>query len=349
MKINSRWHQLFLLASVVLLAFAYSCSATAEAQIQGLPAWINNPSNQYSENQFLMAVGSSPTREGAQAQAQSNLAQIFVSEVEISESYVNEFEEITDSDKGTTIRENTNLITQSQVDSYQQMRNVEIKKMHRAEDGTFYALAAMNRIETAQLYSREIEDNQNKINSLRKNAEQTYSRLDRLVYLKQALATARINKMLLNQRAILSGQGAQGGGTMSEIMQEYREAKKACTVKLTTDGEVPSEVQSDITQKLQNEGFEVANDTGDPVIEMTINLMMEPVDLSRPKYEFVQWSLQIEAQNKENGQWFSTYMAEGREGSMNKKYARQRAVRAVQKKLSSEFAGFINKELLSVE
>ena len=349
MRIDSISHQIVLLAGLVLLVFTYGCSATAEAQSQGLPVWIDNPSDQYSENQFLMAVGSSPTREGARTQAQSNLAQIFVSEVEVNESYVNEFQEITDSEEGTTIRENTNLITQSEVNSDQQMRNVEIKEMHQASDGTFYALAAMDRIETAQLYSGEIADNQDKINSLRKNAVQTNSRLDRLIYLKQALATARVNEMLINQRAILSGQAARGNVALPEIMQEYREAKKACTVRLLKDGEVPREVQSEITRKLQNEGFEVANNTGDPVIEMTISLMMEPVDLNRPKYEFIQWALQIEAQNKENGQWFSTYMAEGREGSMNEKYARQRAVQAVQKKLSSEFAGFINKELLSVE
>lgn len=349
MKVNSIGHQLFLLAGLVLLAFIYGCSATAEAQSQGLPAWINNPSDQYNENQFLIAVGSSPTREGARVQAQSNLAQIFMSEVEVNESYVNEFEEITDSEEGTTIRENTNLITQSEVNSDQQMRNVEIKEVHQASDGTFYALAAMDRMETSQLYSREIENNKNKINSLRKNANQTTSRLDRLIYLKQAIATARVNEMLINQRAILSGQGVQGNVALSEITQEYREAKKVCTIKLIKDGEVPGEVQSDITRKLQNEGFEVANNVDNPVIEMNITLKMESVDLNRPKYEFIQWALQIEAQNKENGQWFSTYTAEGREGSMNEKYARQRAVQAVQKKLSSEFAGFINKELLSVE
>ena len=342
-------HQLFLLVGFVLLVFTYGCSATAEAQSQALPAWIDNPADQYSENQFLMAVGSSPTREGARTQAQSNLAQIFISEVKVDESYVNEFKEITDSEEGTTVREKTNLITQTEVNSDQQMRNVEIKEMHQAADGTFYALAAMDRLETAQLYSSEIDNNQNEISSLRKNAEQTNSRLDRLIYLKQALATARVNDMLVNQRAILTGQAARGEVASSKIMQEYKEAKKACTVKLLKDGDVSREIHSDITRKLQNEGFEVANDAEEPVIEMTINLMMDPVDLNRPKYEFIQWALQIEAQNKENGQWFSTYMTEGREGSMNEKYARQRAIQAVQEKLSSEFSEFINNELLSVK
>lgn len=349
MKSNSIGHQLFLITGIVLLAFMYGCSTTAGAQSSSLPAWIDNPSEKYSENQFLMAVGSSPTREGARKQAQSNLAQVFVSEVEVNESYVNEFQEITDSEEGINTRENTNLVTQTQVNSDQQMRNVEIKETYQATNGTFYALAAMDRMETSQLYSREIENNRKKINTLRESASQTNSQLDQIIYLKQALAAARVNDMLINQRAILSGQAAQGGEVLSKITQEYRDAKQACTIKLVKDGEVPREVQSDISRKLQNEGFEVDNKTADPVIEMNINVMMEPVDLNRPKYEFIQWALQVEAQNKENGQWFSTFMAEGREGSMNEKYARQRAVQAVQEKLSSEFSAFINQELLSVK
>lgn len=348
MKFESISHHIYLLAGIILLAITSGCSVSAEAQNSDLPTWVDNPANQFSEDQFLMAVGSSSTREGARTQAQSNLAQRFVSEVEVNESYVNEFEEITDSEEGTTTRENTNLITESEVNSNQQMKNVQIKEVHQAPNGTFYALAVMDRMETSQLYSREIENNQQKISSLRKKATQTNSSLDRLIYLKQALAAARVNEMLINQRAILSGQAGQTDVALSDVTQEYREAKKQCTVKLVGE-EIPREVESAITRKLQNSGFEVTSEVENPVIEMNINLMMEPVDLDRPKYEFIQWALQIEAQNKENGQWFSTYMAEGREGSMNEKYARQRSVQAVQKKLSSEFTEFINSELLSVE
>ena len=339
-------HQIHILVGFLLLVFTSSCSVTAEAQNSDLPEWVNNPSNQFSENQYLMAVGSSPTREGARTQAQSNLAKIFVSEVEVNESYVNEFEEITDSEEGTSVNEQTNLITRSEVNSNQQMRNVEIKEVYEAPNGTFYALAVMDRMETSQLYRQEIENNRDKLNTLQKKAANTSSNLDRLIYLKRALAAARVNEMLINQRAVLTEQGVGRGSALAEVSQGYREAKKQCTI--TLNGDLPREVQSEISRKLQNAGFEITNNSS-PVIEMSVNLMMEPVDLNRPKYEFIQWALQVEAQNKENGQWFSTYMAEGREGSMNEKYARQRSIQAVQKKLSSEFRDYINEELLSVD
>lgn len=339
-------YQIYMLMGLLFLAVTSSCSVTAEAQNSDLPKWVDNPSNQFSENRYLMAVGSSPTREGARTQAQSNLAQIFVSEVEVNESYVNEFEEITDSEEGTSVKENTNLITRSEVNSNQKMRNVEIREVHKAPNGTFYALALMDRMETAQLYSREIENNRNEISSLRKKASNINSRLDRLVYFKQALAAARVNDMLINQRAVLTGQGSGRESSLAEITQNYREAKKECTVSL--NGDLPREVQSEITRKLQNAGFEIANNSS-PVIQMNVSLMMEPVDLDRPKYKFIQWALQVEAQNKESGQWFSTYMSEGREGSRNEKYARQRSIQAVQEKLSSEFTNYINEELLSVD
>lgn len=319
----------------------------AEAQ-DNLPAWVNNPAEQFSENQFLMAVGSSTSRQGAKNQAQANLAKIFVSDVKVDESYYQKFEENTSSGE-TTVEENTQLITQSEVGSNQQMKNVQIKEVYEADNGTFYALAAMDRMETSQLYTEEIMRRNKAIKSLRQKAGQTSSKLERLIYTKQALTNAQMAQMLKNQRAILVGQSTQLDDTnISEITQEFRKAKEECTVSLNGE-EIPRQVQSAISRQLQNEGFTMVNSGDESVVKVNLNLMIEPVDLNRPNTEFMQWALQVEAQNQENGRWFSTYMAEGREGSTNKDYARRRAVQAVRKKISSEFPNFINNELLSIQ
>jgi hypothetical protein len=313
-----------------------------------MPDWVNNPSEQFSNNRYLMAVGSSPSRQGAKNQAQANLAKIFVSKVDVNESYVDEFKETTDSETGTTTHEETQLITNSQIESDQQMKNVQIKEVYQADNGTFYALAAMDRMETSQLYTEEINKNKENIQSLRQKADETTSKLERLIYMKQALASARVNDMLINQRAILTGRTTQGtGANVADITQEYRQAKKECTVSIGGK-DTPREVESTISRQLQNEGFTVTSGNEEPVVKINLNLMMEPVDLNRPNTEFVQWALQVEAQNLENGQWFSTYTADGREGSMNEKYARRRAIQAVRETISTEFSDFINRELLSV-
>jgi hypothetical protein len=206
----------------------------------------------------------------------------------------------------------------------------------------------MDRMETSQLYTEEINRNKENIGSLRQKAGQTNSKLDRLVYMKQALATARVNDMLINQRAVLSGRTTQGeGATLSEITHEYRQAKKECTVSLNGE-KLPREVSSTISRQLQNEGFTVVSNGEESVVKININLMMEPADINRPNFEFVQWALQVEAQNKENGQWFSTYTAEGREGASSKSYARRRAIQGIRETITSEFSDFINEELLSV-
>lgn len=342
-RIRRTLFKLFVIPVILII-----CPTDGEAQNSNLPVWVDNPSEQFSENRFLMAVGSSTSRQGAMNQAQANLAKIFVSRVDVDESYVQEFNETMDSDGEMSATENTQLITQSQIGSDQEMKNVQIKEVYEDYNGTFYALAAMNRMETSQLYTEEINENNKNISSLRQKAEQTMSKLDRLIYMKQALGSARVNDMLINQRAILTGQTNQNEGPLvSDITQEYRQAKKECTVSLSGE-EIPREVQTSISRQLQNEGFTVIEGSEVPVVEININLMLEPVDLNRPNHEFIQWALQVEAQNRENGQWFSTYMAEGREGSMNEQYARRRAIQAVRKKINSEFSDFINSELLSV-
>lgn len=337
------------LCAILLIAITFS-PFDAEAQSSDLPSWVDNPSQQFSENQFLMAVGSAPTREGARKKAQGNLAQIFVADVNVEEEYINEFEEITSSEEGTSTEEQTNLITRSEISSDQQLRNMQIKEVYEADNGIFYALAVMDRMETSQLYTEEINRKREAISSLQQKADQTDSKLEQLIYMKQAFLHAQIIDMLTNQRAILTGQTTQTEAeSLSDITQAYREAKQQCTISLNGE-EIPRQVQSTVSRQLQNEGFTVIadRDSEQPVIRINLDLMMEPVDLNRPNAEFIQWALQIEAQNQENGRWFSTYTADGREGSMNEQYARKRAIQAVQEKISSEFTGYINDELLSV-
>lgn len=342
----------FLLATLILAVSCAQYPMDAKAQSEDLPSWVNNPEEQFSDSKFLMAVGSSTSRQEAKNRAQSNIAKIFVSKVQVNESLIQEYEETSNSEGESSFSERSQLITRSRVESNQQMRNVQIKELHQAENGTFYALAAMNRMKTSQLYTEEINRNKKAISSLRQKAEQTDSRLERLIYMKQALAKARMNEMLLNQRAILSGQTTQASGDMasvSDITQAYRKAKQACTVSIkATSDNFPRELQSEISRKLQNEGFTISKVDEEPVVSMNVNLMMDPVDLGRENAEFVQWAFQVEAQNMQTGQWFSTYTAEGRSGSMNQKYARKRAIQAVQEKVSSDFSEFINNELLSV-
>lgn len=342
-------YRIVFISSVMALALLCAGSPPeAGAQDSSLPGWVNDPSEAFSEDRYLMAVGSSPSREGARIQAQSNLAKIFVSNVKVEENYVNQFKEISTSEGDGGFEETTELITNSEVGSNQQMKNVQIMEIHEDKKGTFYALAAMDRRETARLYTEEINNKWKAVAALRKKAEETDRKLERLIYMKQAMLNARINKMLMNQRSILTGRATQSRGPqMSDIMQEYRQAKQLCTVSLEAES-VSEEITSAIQRELQNEGFTITNDD-QPVITMNISMMMKPVDLGRPKVEFMNWSLQVEAKNEESGQWFSTYKADGREGGISRQQARNAVTHVVTEQIASEFSSFINNELLSVE
>lgn len=342
-----------LICVFLLIVFAFvaiACSPLkGTAQSEGLPSWVNNPSEQFSNDRYLMAVGSAPTRQGAKNNAQSNLAKIFVSKVEVDEKYVQEYEETSSSGEGTQTRARTNIVTRSEVESNQKMRNVQIKEVYQAESGTFYALAMMNRSKTSQLYTEEINRNNEAIKSLRKKANNTDSKLERLIYMKQALTNARMNEMLKNQRAILTGQTTQGEGTaVAEIVQNYRQAKQECTVSISGK-DIPRDIQSAIRRKLQNEGFTISKGSEEPVVKMNVNLTMRPLDMGRENVEFMEWTFQVEAQNRETGKWFSTFAEEGRNGSISKQRARRLARKKVMETIDKGFSDFINKELLSVQ
>ncbi|NGP87534.1 LPP20 family lipoprotein [Fodinibius halophilus] len=344
-----------LLSFIPLLVMAMvgsSCATMAQSESSNeLPSWVNNPEEQFSDQQYLMAVGSAPSRQEAKNQAHANLAKIFVSKVEVDENTVQEFEETNSSDGETTIKERTYLITDSNIQSDQQMKNVQIEEVYEADNGTFYALAVMDRMKTSQMYTEEINRRQNAIKSYQKKAEQTGSKLEQLIYMKQALMHARMNKMLANQRAILVGTTTQGiseDTSVPAISQAYRMAKKECTIRIKGE-EIPREVKLTLARELQNEGFTISQSGDNVVVDIALNLTMKPIDMGRENAKFFQWALQVESQNKETGSYFSTYSVRGREGGMNKANAKERTTQAIQKKISSEFYDFINEELLSIK
>ncbi|WP_171032862.1 LPP20 family lipoprotein [Fodinibius saliphilus] len=350
------------LGSLLLLPFSFlllmamissSCAtmAQSESSSKELPTWVNNPDEQFSNQQYLMAVGSAISRQEAKNQAHANLAKIFVSEVEVNENTVQEFEETSSSTGETKVKERTYLITDSNIESDQQMKNVQVKEVYEADNGTYYALAVMDRMKTSQLYTEEINRRQSAIKSFQKKATQTESKLEQLIYMKQALMNARMNKMLANQRAVLTSHTTQGIGedmSVPAISQAYRDAKKECTVYIVGE-EIPQEVSSTLNRQLQNEGFTISQTPENSVVEIALNLTMEPIDMGRKNAKFLQWSFQVEAQNRETGSYFSTYSARGREGGMNKANAKERTTQAIQQKISSEFPVFINEELLSIK
>ena len=62
----------------VIIGSALGCTTMAQ-QSDHLPDWVNDPYTSFSEEQYLLAVGSGNTQQEAQNSALGNLSRIFQS------------------------------------------------------------------------------------------------------------------------------------------------------------------------------------------------------------------------------------------------------------------------------
>lgn len=331
---------------VIVLGGALGCTSMAQ-QSNNMPNWVNDPYTEFSQDRFLLAVGSGSTQQEAQNSALANLSRIFQSNIESEQKLIDEFREYTENNEISS-EYTSQLLTVTHVGSSQNLINTKILKTHDSK-ARVYALAGMERLETARIYSSEISRNEMRINNLTEMAENESSMLLKLGYVKKALMLAEVNMNLIAQKNVI-----QRGATSSELEQQsrnglqqwYNEIKKNIKVYISENNSLPGKINTAATNAFDTSGFSVvANKPA--LLFATVSFSTEEVDLQRENAAFVRWNLQISITDERNNTELDTYSAEGREGALSYKEAKFRAVTEASDKIESEFTKFIDQQLLS--
>lgn len=338
-------HILLLLATCLLCT---TCSVEAQKSISSeLPPWVNSPYSSFSENQYLLAVGSGTSQQEAQNGALANLSRIFKSKVETNQQLIDDFREYAQ-DASFSSERSTQLLTITRVGSSQNLLNTKILKIHQSA-GQFYALAGMERFETATIYSSEIADNEMQIRNLLKQAEDADHKLYKIGYLKKAQILAEANANLSAQLSILTGGQAETMDQeriISDINTRLSNIKKQTRVIISYPGDVSSPIHKSVANAFSNSGFTIIQ-AGDEDIYARLQFTTSPTSLNRPNAEFMRWQLEITARDAIKGAELSTYTASGREGALTLDDALRRAEEAARKQIDEQFETFINQKYLS--
>ncbi len=341
---------LLTLAVLSLIMVFSSCSQSGRLSSQDLPSWVTNPKDSFDEHAYLMAVGSGSSLKQAQNDAKGNIAQIFKAEIKAQETLIDEFREYSN-DENYSSSGTTELLQVTRIGSNQDLTNVKILTSTKAEDGTFYALAAMDRNESARIYRREIADNELKINNLLSSADQEESSLQRMILLKKGLTLAKVNENLARQLQIIKAGAADTelhAKTITRIEERYRAVQKQLAVHLSAD-EATETLMSAVGTTFQNSGFSLTASPDEALLSVIIRFNSEKADLNRNDAEFVKWNLIITIEDHESNRSFNTFMTEGRDGGPSFDAAMKRADFSAREKVGSQFKNFLTKELLSIQ
>lgn len=334
-----------LLMITVLIAGCGSSKSTSE---NGIPGWVVNPDDYYSEQQYLMAVGSGSTLNEARSDAFSSLSQIFKMDVDATE--ILNSESIDQQINGEIFSESTSeLLNNIRIGTNQELMNTTILVSEMDDYGTYHALAGMDRMETGRIYSSEISSNDLKLLDFEEQADNENNTLQKLILLKKAKTLAELNEVLTQQLNIIRSGTASldmASQKVSRINEKFRKVQESANVYLRSEN-VSDMVQAAITGVFQKNGFSLTENRQNAILEANVNYNRAAANLNRDDAEFVKWELIIEINDLQSNRSFQTYSAEGRDGAPSYNDALKRADFTARKKIESEFNTFLNKELLA--
>ncbi|MEX0609819.1 MAG: LPP20 family lipoprotein [Balneolaceae bacterium] len=326
-----------------------TCGSSKNSQTK-TPAWVENPRNVYSSNQYMLAVGSGSTLNEATSDAFASLSQIFQMEIDATQELYDEFIETSRNNTEFFTEGTSKLLNNIKIGTNQELMNTTILESQVVENGTYYALAGMDKRESSRIYSQEISNNDLKIAELEASADQEKNVLQKLKLLKKTRLLASVNENLTRQHNIILGGAADTGETsktLSRIDEKFRVLQQSANVSITSKNATGT-ILSAVADVFQKAGFNISEKTGSEILEVVIDFDTQKAELNRDDAEFVKWELVINILDRQTNRSYKTFMTEGRDGALSYPDALKRADFTAKKNIENQFKTFINQELLAL-
>jgi len=329
--------KVFVLFIVLLLSISCAVQAKTKKNKNEKPVWLENPEKVYSPQLYLTAIGEGDSRQDAQNNAVANLSRIFESKIKADVTTTQRYRELT-KNKKTSVEDEMNISKQVNVKSAQTLYNIKFADSYTDNLGRTYILAYLNRTETADIYTEKINANAKKIRYFIDLSDKTDDVLKKYAALNAASSIALVNKTLLEQLNIISPDAKdflQLGYDFQNLKNHTAEAAKKITFFIKIENDENNKIGSIVESLLNDFGFNLAENG---LLRVSGNVLFENTDLKRDdNFKFVRYNFQIKVEDN-NGNTIVSLFEKGKEGHTTYLEARERAIRAIAKKIKKNFA-----------
>lgn len=325
----------------VTLMLTSSCAATTPPNRMStagdIPDWVNNPHKAYPEAQYIVGVGSSDTRNGAEKNAIGNIAKVFQAVINVDETLIENYLE-SEREGKTDFSFSSQMLNRTSIGSQQELKNIKIDKVHfSSKDGLYYSLAYLDRAETAVLYKQDIKNNDQKITEYFDNYKKSTNKLNQYAYLNRCRTITAVNDLLRNQFQIITRGQEQIPVSIpiSEIDREMKQLLDRISVALLAEENTPSAVGDYLNEVIGKFGFKIVTTGAD----FTINygLSMNPTELNRENVVAYNWKLTVGVQDNVNNFALKSFNMDKRTTAISEGEVQSRIMRTVQSVLQKDF------------
>lgn len=205
---------------ILLLSFLLTACSTSGVQ----PQWLDNPSLNHPQAQYLTAIGQADKRQAAGDRALANLAKIF--EVAIKEKSMDFSSSETVNTMGVSESSNQQRAARFvSTEARQVLEGATIAEYWEDSQGQFYALATLNKSQAAQRLSANIAAADRKVQQLLDYASQSAPNpVVALSALEQARKVQTERDNLNRNLSIVSNNSSPGRHSVAQLESIIREA-----------------------------------------------------------------------------------------------------------------------------
>ncbi len=338
-----------ILVGMLLILFIGSCSSSSGIAGGPVPLWVTDVNAEYSDSEYLSAVGYAKDRVTAEAEAVANVSKILSQKVK-SESTASQVFENNLVDQSRTYE--TSVTTSSLIDD---ITGVKIQEAWTAKDNTIYALALIDRKEVGSYYSQKIKENETAINGLINFMIDNEATFEGIASIEKALEIAYENEAYLKLLSVINPSmyksidlAYKSARAISVLVQLEKEK---IYIGVFVTGDVDKRVANALTASFKASGYKsqsLSSFTA-PSLEMPYvlygELLISPFEMtSTQNNKYVRFTFNSELVDTKN-KTFLPWSISGREAHLTESEAEQRAIRTIEDEIEKEF----HKELAKIE
>lgn len=332
-----------LLAAAVLGAGCASAPENAgSADPASPPVWLANPDAVYPAARYISAVGSGPDRASAEKSALTALAGVFGQSVHggitVHSHYADRVRGGVLEDSGSVSSVTETVATAVHLDT---LIGAKIRETWTDRGGQYvYAIAVMDKIETALLYEAEIQENTARIAALEQIPEDARGTLAEYARLLQATETAEETEMLLKVLSVASPAQATSLRMSVPDAETYRQRCAAAAAGIPVAVSLENDRQGVIAQAFADvftaAGFRITS--GESRYSLRGVVSFSEVQLPSNPYTFSRGVVNAALEDSRTGDILLPYAVSAREGHGGITGAEIRTARTLAEKIRTEFA-----------
>ncbi|MDR1230065.1 MAG: LPP20 family lipoprotein [Spirochaetaceae bacterium] len=312
------------------------------AYAQNKPAWVDNPSAEYSAQLYVTAVGPGADRQAAERSAIGSLTAFFKQSVRSSVS-VTDRETQTGGRSVSTSEMAQSIEASAALDS---LIGAEIKAVwNDTRNRLWYAVAVMDKAKCRGLYAAELDKAVREINTLANvSGGVTFETIARCKRAQSLTGDAGMYALVL---AMLDGPNRQA--EVSELLSTVNAAlteAKAIPVDVRVTGDVNGRVRSAFASVFTAAGFRTGNRNSRYALEVTLSTAPAP----KTAYFNTRYTVDAVLKDTQTGAELFTYNIANRESHpASQEDADNRVIIAIPRRVADDFPGVLQEYLDSAD